>query len=174
MKPPLPFSLPPFRSEVRPENCPDASGKERCRWRSLPPQGQGWLCRVRKRSVDWLPGLGPGVTVLNKLFWPACKIPGNSLFQQSVVNWESTKCSAQEMELRDKQARPEAEIWKEEKDIAGEKVQREEVLDDSEMRLRTPLVWKGELTQNTGNLFKASTKTPSFQLSFPSDSSSTQ
>lgn len=37
-----------------------------------------------------------GVVVLNKLFWPACKIPGNWLFQQSVSNWESTKCSTQE------------------------------------------------------------------------------
>ena len=92
---------------------PGRSGARRRSLASSLAQGHGWLCRVRKGSPDWLPALGLGVTVLNKLFWPACKIPGNHLFQQSLVNWESTKCSTLEMKLRDKQARPEGEINKE-------------------------------------------------------------
>ena len=71
---------------------PGRSGAGGARPLTRPParslaQGHGWLCRVRKCSADLLPVFGPGDTVLNKLLWPACKIPGNRLFQQSLVNW---------------------------------------------------------------------------------------
>lgn len=77
-----PPHTPPLGSRVRLEPGPDAAGKELGRRRAL-------KVKVVVPSQETLRHLaaspGPRAAVPNKLFWPACKIPGNGLFQQSVA-----------------------------------------------------------------------------------------